>query len=49
MLRLEVVGTHRVGPLVTSCEVPELVAKFSKEKLVAGSSGSVLVARDCAT
>eukprot|EP00439_Symbiodinium_sp_Y106_P073959 s1772_g14.t1 len=29
--------------------VPELVAKFSKEKLVAGSSGSVLVARDCAT
>ena len=40
---------HRVGPLVTSCEVPKLVAKFSKEKLVAGSSGSVLVACDCAT
>ena len=39
---------HRVGPLVTACEVPELVAKFSKEKLVAGSSGSVLVACDCA-
>ena len=33
-----------VTELVESAEVPELVGKFSKEKLVAGSSGSVPVA-----
>ena len=31
---------HWVGPLVTLHEVPELVDKFAKEKLVAGGSGS---------